>query len=294
MQRFKDALSRVPVVPVIKLYGKIAAPTSGYSRGVINYQSVKPLLAKAFKQRRLAALALRINSPGGWPAQCDLIRNEINRLSAEHGNIPVLAFIEDMAASGGYYLACSAGEIYANRHSLIGSIGALAVHADLQTALKERASLALTLHRAGKRKAIFNNLEAASPESLKFTNYMLQGIHAGFIDVVKSSRGDRLKGAPESELFEGDIWLADKAQQLGLIDGVGDLEDVIAKKFGRSARLVDIGPRAGRSLPRVPLGLPTFSRLQPLEASGPLRRPATSLLATAAAFGVDRRWPRDL
>uniref|UniRef100_A0A1I8JA66 Peptidase_S49 domain-containing protein n=1 Tax=Macrostomum lignano TaxID=282301 RepID=A0A1I8JA66_9PLAT len=228
MQRFKDALSRVPVVPVIKLYGKIAAPTSGYSRGVINYQSVKPLLAKAFKQRRLAALALRINSPGGWPAQCDLIRNEINRLSAEHGNIPVLAFIEDMAASGGYYLACSASEIYANRHSLIGSIGALAVHADLQTALQERASLALTLHRAGKRKAIFNNFGGRQPR---------------VAEVVKSSRGDRLKGAPESELFEGDIWLADKAQQLGLIDGVGDLEDVIAKKFGRSARLVDIGPR---------------------------------------------------
>lgn len=225
----------VPTVAVIRLAGQISeGPSFGAPR--INFQSFSKLIDRSFRFKNLKAVCLRINSPGGSPVQSELIAKRIQALSKSR-NVPVYAFVEDMAASGGYFLACGAQEIYASESSLVGSIGVINQSFGLQEIAK-RYDLEIRLQTAGENKAIDNPFIEKSEAAKARTQRFLVAMHEHFISFVKDSRGDRLKGE-EGSLFSGDVWTGKKALELGLIDGLEtDVDAFVQREFGEGVRIV--------------------------------------------------------
>jgi len=225
-----------PVVAVLPLSGVIAA--GGRFRQGLSLQGLAPRIERAFKTKHLAAVALAVNSPGGSPVQSALIARRIRDLAAEH-DIEVYAFIEDVGASGGYWLACAADRIYAEASSIVGSIGVVSGGFGF-TELIAKLGVERRLHTSGDRKAM---LDPFSPEKAADVKHLktLQGeIHEGFKDMVRARRGERLK-ADEKALFSGAFWTGTRALEMGLIDGLGDLRQVMREKYSDDVRfrLVD-------------------------------------------------------
>lgn len=227
-----------PVVAVLPLHGTIGA--LGPIRGGMTLSALAPRIEKAFRLRRLAAVALAINSPGGAAAQADLIARRIRALSVEK-RIPVFAFCEDVAASGGYWLACAADEIYATESSIVGSIGVVAAGFGFQGAI-DKLGIERRLHTAGERKAMLDPFRPEKAEEVERLHAIQQDIHETFMRHVRDRRGERLK-APEKELFSGEFWTGRRALDLGLIDGIGDLREIMRQRFGERVRLHAIRPR---------------------------------------------------
>lgn len=222
-----DRGDRKDVVAVVKLHGVITPNPSPLARGTINLAAVESALTRAFAHERLQAVALQINSPGGAPTQSGLVAERIRQL-ADEKNVPVLAFAEDVAASGGYWLACAADEIYAHRTSMVGSIGVISGGFGF-TGLLERFGIERRLHTAGANKSRLDPFSPEKPEDVEWLKKMHTQLHELFVDWVTERRGDRLTGS--DDLFTGDVWLGARAVELGLIDGLGSLRQVITERY---------------------------------------------------------------
>ncbi|GAB3576045.1 S49 family peptidase [Amycolatopsis endophytica] len=228
ISKIGDRGDRRDVVAVVKLHGVITPTPSPLARGTINLAAVESALTRAFDHDRLKAVALLINSPGGAPTQSGLVAERIRQLAAKKPGVPVLAFCEDVAASGGYWLACAADEIYAHRTSMVGSIGVISGGFGF-TGLLERFGIERRVHTAGENKKRLDPFIPEKPEDVEWLKKMHSQLHEMFVDWVKERRGDRLD--LDEELFTGDVWLGAKAAALGLVDGIGNLRQVVEQRF---------------------------------------------------------------
>ncbi|MEL7099202.1 MAG: S49 family peptidase [Pseudomonadota bacterium] len=235
MKRWIPFVKTDPTVAVIRMQGVIASGT----RGTLSDQALAPVIEKAFARGKPAAVALQINSPGGSPVQSSLIGARIRRLAAEK-DVPVLAFVEDVAASGGYWLAAAADEIYADPSSVVGSIGVISASFGAHE-LIGRYGIERRVYTAGTSKSMNDPFRPENPEDVARIKELLEDIHGTFIDHVKDRRGAKLD--TEADLFNGQVWLAAKAQKLGLIDGIGHLMPVLKERFGDKVRLRRYGVR---------------------------------------------------
>jgi signal peptide peptidase SppA len=236
VQRFKEP---PPVVSVLRLSGTIGG--MGPLRRGLNVATLGPQIERAFKAPRLKAVALAVNSPGGSPVQSALIGARIRAL-AEEKEIPVVAFAEDVAASGGYWLACAADEIYADENSIIGSIGVISAGFGFPELLA-KMGVERRVHASGERKGMLDPFRAEDPDDIAHLESIQSDIHQSFKDHVKRRRGGRLK-AEEAELFNGAFWSGRRARELGLVDGLGDLRGIMRERFGEKVRFRWIdGPR---------------------------------------------------
>lgn len=208
-------------------------------RGSLNADALAPVLEKAFRKGKPVAVALEINSPGGSPVQSSLIGAHIRRL-AEELDIPVLAFVEDVAASGGYWLAAAADEIWADESSVIGSIGVISASFGLDVLL-ERQGVERRVYTAGESKSMLDPFQAEKPEDVARLKQLLEDIHGNFITHVKARRGDKL--SDEQNLFNGEVWLARRATELGLIEGIGHLKPDMQARYGDKVRFRRYGQR---------------------------------------------------
>ena len=240
-----------PVVPGVRLGGVIAASGSGMRRG-ISLETVEPQLKKAFSIRRAKAVALIINSPGGSPVQSSLIGRRIRDL-AKRADVPVLAFCEDVAASGGYWLAASADEIFADPASIIGSIGVVSAGFGFDKAIK-KIGVDRRAHTAGESKMILDPFQPEQTEEVVRLKALQAEIHAQFIAHIENRRGAKLKG-DRSELFSGAFWTGETAVKLGLVDAIGEIRQTINSRFGDDTELMMIEPK--RKL--LPFGLTNLS-----------------------------------
>jgi signal peptide peptidase SppA len=222
-----DRVERKDVVAVVKLHGVITPSPSPLARGAINLTAVESALTRAFGHDRLKAVALLINSPGGAPTQSGLVAERIRQLADKKG-VPVLAFCEDVAASGGYWLACAADEIFAHRTSMVGSIGVISGGFGF-TGLLERFGIERRLHTAGANKSRLDPFSPEKAEDVEWLKKMHTQLHDLFVSWVKERRGDRLTDT--EDLFTGDVWLGAKAAELGLIDGLGSLRQIITERY---------------------------------------------------------------
>jgi len=223
---------RGPLVSVVSLSGVIGA--MGGFRSGLSLASVEPVLERAFKPKKLKAVALAINSPGGSPVQSALIAKRIRALAAEK-DVPVFAFAEDVAASGGYWLACAGDEIFAESSSIVGSIGVVSGGFGFPELLK-RYGIERRLHTSGDKKAMLDPFSPEKAGDIKHLKALQAEIHDDFIGMVKERRGTRLIGV-DKEVFSGAFWTGTKAKELGLIDGLGDLRSVMRDRFGDDVRL---------------------------------------------------------
>lgn len=218
---------RGPVVAVVKLHGVITAAPSPMGRGVINLVTVETALIRAFAHDRLRAVALSINSPGGSVTQSALVADRI-RLLAEDRGVPVLAYCEDVAASGGYWLACAADEIIAHPTSLVGSIGVLSQGFGLH-GLLQRFGVERRLYTAGTNKARLDPFLPEREEDVAWLKGMQTELHDMFRDWVCARRGPALAGTPD--LFTGEVWTGRRASELGLVDRLGTMRGEIARRY---------------------------------------------------------------
>ena len=234
-----ERVDRRPVVAVVRLQGVISPSPSPVSRGTINLNTVESALKRAFDHERLLAVALSINSPGGAPTQSALVTDRIRQLAGDK-KVPVLAFCEDVAASGGYWLACAADEIYAHPTSMVGSIGVVSAGFGF-TGLLERFGVQRRVHTAGAHKVRLDPFSPESDEDVEWLRGLHTELHEQFIELVKQRRGGKLTGT-DDELFSGEVWTGRRALELGLVDGLGTLRGVLAKRFG-DAHIVTAEPR---------------------------------------------------
>lgn len=227
MRRFVPFLKSGPRVSVLRLQGIIA--TSGPGR--LNDATLAPLIERAFRGKP-AALALSINSPGGSPVQSSLIAARIRRLADEKG-IKVHAFVEDVAASGGYWLAAAGDDIWADDSSIVGSIGVISAGFGFEKFIL-RHGIERRIHTAGRSKSMLDPFQPERPEDVARLRDWQDRIHQAFIDHVKARRGDRLSQA--SDLFTGDIWVGRAAQEVGLIDGIAHMAPKLKELYGDKTR----------------------------------------------------------
>ena len=236
------------VVPVVRLSGIIGFSTP--LKPGLTLSSVARQLERAFSLRRAAAVALLINSPGGSPVQSHLIYRRIRQLAAEHKR-PVIAFAEDVVASGGYMVACAADEIVCDASSIIGSIGVVGGSFGFAKLL-DKVGIERRLYTSGDRKAMLDPFLPEKPEDVERLKAVQRAIHDDFIALVKENRGARLTG-PENDLFSGEFWTGRKAIELGIADRIGDVRTVLRERYGDNVRtpLVEAArgwfgrPRAG-------------------------------------------------
>lgn len=225
MRRFIPFVKAPPLVSVVRLQGIIAAQARG---AALSDAGLASLLQKAFTRGKPAAVALAINSPGGSPSQSSLIAARIRRL-AEEKEVKVYAFVEDVAASGGYYIACAADEIWVDRHSILGSIGVISAGFGFDQ-LISRHGIDRRVYTAGKSKSMLDPFSPEKSEDVERLKKLQEHVHDGFIEHVKSRRGDRLDQT--QELFTGDVWVGDTAVATGLVDGVAHLVPKMKEIFG--------------------------------------------------------------
>lgn len=245
----KDRFRRGPVVPVVRLSGVIAASGLLGNRG-LSIENVAPLLKRAFDMRGAKAVALAINSPGGSPVQSALIGQRI-RLLAKEKDVKVIAFVEDIAASGGYWLACAADEIIVDPHSIVGSIGVISAGFGFQDAIA-RIGVERRVHTSGERKAMLDPFRPEKPDDIERLHRLQAEIHDGFKDWVRERRVGKLSG-DEATLFSGEFWTGKRGLELGLVDGTGELRSTLQARYGAKVHLPMIGPRR-RLLSRFGLG----------------------------------------
>jgi serine protease SohB len=241
--------SDIPVVPVVRLSGVIGVSTP--LRPGLMLSSTARSLDRAFGMRHARAVALIVNSPGGSPSQSHLIFRRIRQL-AEEKNLPVLAFIEDVGASGGYMLACAADEIVCDPFSIVGSIGVVGGSFGFSQ-LMEKLGIERRIYTSGDRKVMLDPFQPEKPEDVERIKAIQKDIHAHFIALVKERRGSRLNGVDKT-LFSGEFWTADAALELGLADRIGDLRSTLRERFGPKVRTPLVAAERsllGRRLPGV-------------------------------------------
>lgn len=236
MKRFIPFVKTDPLVAVVRLQGVIASGGRGTN---LNDQTLAPVLEKAFRRGKPKHVALIINSPGGSPVQSSLIGARIKRLSDEHA-LPVSAFVEDVAASGGYWLATAAPEIILDPSSIVGSIGVISASFGFHE-LMERQGIERRVYTAGKDKSVLDPFRPERPADVKKIKAIQQQMHDTFIAHVKEGRGAKLP--EDKDLFTGEFWVGQKAVDLGLADSLGHLVPVMKERYGDKVKFAKYGPR---------------------------------------------------
>ena len=234
MKRYIPFLKHPPLVPVIRLSGIISTGSRG-----VNDAALAPLIEKAFRMKP-AAVALVINSPGGSPVQSSLIAARIRRLAQEK-SVTVHAFVEDVAASGGYWLACAGDQIWVDDSSIVGSIGVISSGFGFAE-LMERQGVERRVITAGASKSLADPFLPQKPEDVARIKAIQTPIHEAFIAHVRARRGARLTGG---DLFNADIWVGQQAVALGLVDGVAHLVPKMKELFGDKVALLPLGQKRG-------------------------------------------------
>ena len=215
------------VVPVARLSGIIGLSTP--LRPGLTMGGVARTLDRLFAVRNAAAVALAINSPGGSPVQSHLIFRRIREL-AEEKKRRVIAFVEDVAASGGYMIACAADEIIADPHSIVGSIGVVGSSFGFDKAIA-KLGIERRVYTSGERKAMLDPFLPEKPDDVERLKELQREIHEDFIALVKSRRGGKLAG-PENDLFSGEYWTGRRGIELGLVDSIGEVRSTLRDRFG--------------------------------------------------------------
>lgn len=265
-----------PVVSLVRLQGVIASSAGPVPRAVINAAVLDKTFERAFAPEGLVAVALLVNSPGGSPTQSALVADRIRGLAAER-KVPVLAFCEDVAASGGYWLACTADEIYAHATSLVGSIGVISASFGLD-GLIERFGVQRRLYTAGTSKSRLDPFLPEKAEDVEWLRRLQDQLHEMFREWVVSRRGDRLQAG--AELFTGEVWTGSRAVELGLIDGLGTARAVLSERFPDAEQV----PVEGRK--------PLLARLGLAGAPAAAAPAADILLGIAQAADIRASWAR--
>jgi len=243
-QRFR---TDVPVVPVVRLTGVIGFSTP--LKPGLTLATCARSLDRAFAYRKASAVALTINSPGGSAVQSHLIFQRVRAL-AEEKKVPVIAFTEDVAASGGYMIACAADEIVVDASSIVGSIGVVGATFGFNR-LIEKIGVERRVYTSGERKVMLDPFLPEKPEDVERIKAIQRDIHEMFIALVKGRRGPKLAG-PESDVFSGEFWTGHKALELGLADRLGDLRSVLRERFGEKVRTPLIAAERGLFGRRIP------------------------------------------
>ncbi|HWH49842.1 MAG TPA: S49 family peptidase [Burkholderiales bacterium] len=218
---------------LVELSGVIAADTSA------NADVISQGLQDAFGDKGTKGVILRINSPGGSPVQAATINSEIGRLRAKHPDIPIYAVVEDICASGGYYVAVAADRIYVDKASIVGSIGVLMDGFGF-TGTMEKLGIERRLLTAGENKGFLDPFSPLDPAQREYAKRMLGEIHQQFVEVVRKGRGKRLKEAPD--VFSGLVWTGQKSIDMGLADALGSV-DFVAREVIKAEKIVDFTPR---------------------------------------------------
>lgn len=251
---------RRPRVALVRLSGAISA-RPGFGGG-LGLSTAGPSLDRAFGMRRVDAVFLALNSPGGSPVQSSLIAARIRRL-ADEKKVPVVACVEDAAASGGYWIACAADEIVADPSSILGSIGVISAGFGFQDAIA-RVGVERRLRTAGAEKSFLDPFSEERPEDLERLRALLHDLHGEFRGWVEARRGGRLK-APADEVFTGRFWPGRKAVELGLADRLGDARGEAERRFGPKARLIPVGGPRRPLLQRLLPGISAEAAIAALE-----------------------------
>ena len=229
------------IVSHIRLTGVIG--NIGKFRQGIEYSGQEDVIKKAFSVKKALAVAITINSPGGSPVQSHLIYKFI-REQAKKNKKKVIIFAEDVAASGGYLIACSGDEIYANSSSIIGSIGVISASFGFKN-LIEKIGVQRRVYTAGKNKSTLDPFLDEKEEDINRLKNIQLELHKDFIDVVEESRGSKLNKNSDIELFSGEFWTGKKAKELGLIDGLGNTDQILREKFGDEVEIKKFGKPKG-------------------------------------------------
>ena len=256
---------------MVRLSGVIAARQSLGRRG-LSLEAVEMQLKRAFSVKQAKAVVLLINSPGGSPVQSAQIGNRIRQLAAQT-EIPVIAFCEDVAASGGYWLAAAADEIFANPASVVGSIGVLWAGFGFDKLL-DRVGVDRRVYTAGEAKLTLDPFQPERDEDVARLKSLQTDIHDQFIAYIELRRGSRLRG-DRKDLFSGAFWTGQRALDLGLVDGLGDYRQVIAGRFGEKTEFLMIEPKR---------------KLLSLGGGGVSAQLASSVLGDVAAHAVERAY----
>ena len=222
-----------PLVPIVRMTGTIGR-ISRFQPG-LTIASVAPLLKKAFAIRAAPAVVLILNSPGGSPVQSHLIYKRIRSLAAEKEK-PVIVFVEDVCASGGYMIACAGDEIIADPASIVGSIGVVTAGFGF-VELMRKVGLERRVYTSGDAKVILDPFQPEKPEDVARLKAIQEEVHDHFIEIVRTRRGDVLAKEREGDIFSGQFWSGKTAVSLGLVDRLGDLREVLREKFGEKVRL---------------------------------------------------------
>lgn len=237
MKQWVPFLNRGPLVAVIRLSGSIGIG----SRSQLNDEVMAPIIEKAFKRGKPTAVALVINSPGGSPVQSSLIAARIRRLAAER-SIPVHAFVEDVAASGGYWLATAADDIWVDESSIVGSIGVISASFGAHVFLA-RQGVERRVYTSVKSKSMLDPFLPEKKEDVARLKGLLEQLHTTFVDQVRTRRGDRL--TDKQDLFTGEFWLGRRAIELGLVDGAAHVVPKLKELYGDKVRFARYGRRRG-------------------------------------------------
>jgi signal peptide peptidase SppA len=223
-----------PSVAVVRLQGIIGAV--GMGRRGLSLNGLDQTLKKAFT-KHVRAVCLQVNSPGGSPVQSAQIAARIRQLSKDN-KIPVFSFAEDIAASGGYWLALAADEIYADAMSVVGSIGVISASFGFQD-LIAKMGVERRVHAQGEHKSFLDPFKPENPEDIARLDAIQKDIHKQFIAFVRQRRGDRLTASDET-VFNGDIWTGERALEVGLVDGLGDMRTIMRRKYGPDVRFLTV------------------------------------------------------
>ena len=238
----------VPVVNLVRLHGAIGVGTP--MKPPLTFKDINDVLEKAFR-KGIAAVALSINSPGGSAVQSALIHARIRALAEEH-KLPVYVFCEDVAASGGYWLACAGDEIYADESSIVGSIGVISAGFGFVEAI-DKLGIERRVHTSGENKSILDPFKPERPEDVERLLSLQSDVHAAFKALVRERRAGKLKGE-EGDLFTGAFWSGRRALDLGLIDGLGHMHVILRRKLGEKLVIRAISAPRGWGLQRLGFG----------------------------------------
>lgn len=251
LSRFLETAFRLPpVVPMVRIGGVIGG-SGGPLRQSVSAQSLYPALERAFRLPRAKAVAIVVNSPGGSPVQAALIAQRLRELSEEK-SLPVYAFCEDVAASGGYWIACAGDKIYAHENSVVGSIGVVSAGFGFP-GLLEKLGVERRVHAAGERKAMLDPFRPEDPDDVKHLEALQEEVHESFKSLVRERRAERLK-ASEETLFSGAFWTGKTSVELGLVDGLGTPREVLRKRFGERVKLPRVEAQRGWLRRKLPFG----------------------------------------
>tara|TARA_B100001123_G_scaffold446438_1_gene600943 strand:- start:1607 stop:2431 length:825 start_codon:yes stop_codon:yes gene_type:complete len=229
----KKFFSKSVNIPTLRLTGVIGQ--AGTLKSGLSLNSLDKLIEKLFSEKKSPVVALIINSPGGSPTQSSLIAEKIIAKSKQKKK-KVIAFVEDVAASGGYWLACAADEIFIDQNSIVGSIGVISPGFGFVELIK-KIGIERRVYTSGKSKSFLDPFKLEKKEDIKRLKDIQEQIHENFISHVKKRRGSRLNKNKIKEIFSGLFWVGQKAIDLGLADGIGSIQTVIRNRFGENAKI---------------------------------------------------------